>query len=52
VAPHSHGFESKVPAELAAQFAAQSLVVQAFLWALVGLAVGLLWPRFAPRPAS
>jgi len=51
-APHSHGFESKVPAELAAQFAAQSLVVQAFLWALVGLAVGLLWPRFAPRPAS
>jgi cobalt transporter subunit CbtA len=49
--PHSHAFESKVPAEIAAQFAALSLVVQGLLWAIVGLAVGLLWPRFAARPA-
>ena len=48
-APHPHAFESKVPAELAAQFAALSLVVQALLWAFAGIAVGLLWPRFAPK---
>jgi predicted cobalt transporter CbtA len=40
-----------VPAELAAQFTALSLVVQALLWAFAGLAVGLLWPRFAPKSA-
>jgi cobalt transporter subunit CbtA len=51
-APHPHDFESKVPAEIAAQFAALSLVVQGLLWMLAGIAVGLLWPRFAPRPAS
>ena len=51
-APHSHAFESKVPAEIAAEFAALSLVVQGLLWALAGIAVGLLWPRFAPRPVS
>jgi cobalt transporter subunit CbtA len=51
-APHPHGFESKVPAEIAAQFAALSLVVQGLLWMLAGIAVGLLWPRFAPRPES
>lgn len=51
-APHAHAFESKVPAELAAQFAALSLVVQGLLWAFAGIAVGLLWPRFAPRAAS
>lgn len=51
-APHPHAFESKVPAELAAQFAAVSLVVQGLLWALAGIAVGLLWPKFAPRPAG
>lgn len=50
--PHPHAFESKVPAELAAQFAALSLVVQGLLWALAGIAVGLLWPKFAPRPAG
>jgi cobalt transporter subunit CbtA len=51
-APHPHAFESKVPAEVAAQFAALSLVVQGLLWAFSGIAVGLLWPRFAPRAAS
>jgi len=51
-APHPHAFESKVPAEIAAQFAALSLVVQGLLWALAGIAVGLLWPIFASRPAS
>jgi cobalt transporter subunit CbtA len=51
-APHGHAFESKVPAEIAAQFAALSLVVQGLLWALAGIAVGLLWPAFAPKPAS
>ena len=51
-APHPHAFESKVPAEVAAQFAALSLVVQGLLWAFAGIAVGLLWPRFASRAAS
>jgi len=51
-APHPHEFESKVPAEIAAQFTALSLVVQALLWAFVGIGVGLLWPKFAPKPAN
>lgn len=51
-APHSHAPASKVPAEIAAQFAALSLVVQGLLWALAGIAIGLLWPRFAPRTAD
>jgi cobalt transporter subunit CbtA len=51
-APHPHAFESKVPAEIAAEFAALSLVVQGLLWALAGIAVGLLWPKFAPKPAN
>ncbi|MGE0579041.1 MAG: CbtA family protein [Reyranella sp.] len=51
-APHPHEFESRVPAEVAAQFAALSLVVQGLLWACAGVAVGWLWPRLAPRPAG
>jgi len=51
-APHTHAFESKVPAEIAAQFTALSLVVQGLLWASVGVAVGLLWPKFAPKPVN
>ena len=51
-APHPHELESKVPAELAAQFAALSLAVQALLWALVGVGIGLLWPKFAPKAAG
>lgn len=51
-APHPHAFESKVPAEIAAQFTALSLALQALLWALVGIGVGLLWPKFTPKPAN
>lgn len=50
-APHVHAFESKVPAELAAQFAALSLAVQALMWSIAGVAIGLLWPRFSPDRA-
>ena len=35
--------KSGVPPELAAQFAATSLAVQAILWVLTGFFVGLLW---------
>lgn len=43
-APHLHGGEvSRVPAELAARFAATSLAVHAVLWAATGLAVGWFW---------
>lgn len=51
-APHPDALESKVPAELAARFAALSLAVQAAIWTLAGIAVGLLWPRFAPKSAT
>jgi cobalt transporter subunit CbtA len=51
-APRTHVFESKVPAEIAAEFTALSLVVQGMLWASVGIATGLLWPRFAPKSAQ
>ena len=44
-APHPHELESKVPAELAAQFTAMSLGIQAALWALIGAGVGALWAR-------
>jgi predicted cobalt transporter CbtA len=36
---------SGVSATLAARFAATSLAVQAILWALTGVFVGLLWSR-------
>jgi cobalt transporter subunit CbtA len=51
-APHPHELESRVPAEIAAQFAALSLVVQGLLWTLSGLAIGLLWPKLAPKPVA
>lgn len=51
-APHPHELESRVPAEVAAQFAALSLVVQGLLWTCAGVAVGWLWPRFAPKSAG
>jgi cobalt transporter subunit CbtA len=44
-APHPAAPESKVPAEVAAHFAALALAVQAALWLTTGLAVGVLWPR-------
>jgi cobalt transporter subunit CbtA len=52
-APHLHeAVASKVPAELAARFAAMSLAVQAALWIATGLAVGLLWPRLGKHTAA
>jgi cobalt transporter subunit CbtA len=51
-APQPAEFESRVPAELAAQFTALSLTVQACLWLLVGIAIGLLWPRISRRHAN
>lgn len=47
-APQPVSFESKAPAELAAQFAAASLGLQALLWASIGFAVAALWPLFQP----
>ena len=47
-APHTAVFESTAPAELAAQFAATSLVVHALMWACLGASVGWLWLRQAP----
>jgi cobalt transporter subunit CbtA len=51
-APHPAAPESKVPAEIAAHFAALSLAVQAALWLATGFAVGVLWPWFARRSAA
>ncbi len=54
-APHPSTFESTAPAELAASFAATSLVVHALLWCLIGLSVGWLWTRIgaaAPKLAG
>ena len=50
-APQPAAFESKAPAELAAEFSATSLGLQALLWASIGLAVAALWPLFE-RTAS
>ncbi len=47
---------SRVPAELAARFAAMSLAVHAALWLATAFAVGTLWPKLArvglPRTAE
>lgn len=51
-APHPAAPESKVPAEIAAHFAALSLAVQAALWLATGFAVGVLWPWAARRSAA
>ena len=48
-APQPPAFESKVPAELAAHFAAMSLVLQAALWIATGFAAGTLWARSERR---
>ena len=45
-APHPADGAGLVPPELAAQFAARSLGVNAVLWALLGLASGALYARF------
>jgi cobalt transporter subunit CbtA len=52
-APHlAEAGTSKVPAELAARFAAMSLAVQAALWVATGYAAGFFWQRLEPRPAA
>lgn len=51
-APHPAAPESRVPAEIAAHFAALSLAVQAALWLATGFAVGVLWPWLARRGAA
>jgi cobalt transporter subunit CbtA len=48
-APHPEAYASGAPAELAGAFAARSLVVNAALWASVGVAVGFFWQRFKPQ---
>jgi cobalt transporter subunit CbtA len=60
IAPHVWGapqlvaeaHKSNVPAELAAQFAATSLAVQATLWVLTGFFVGFWWRRIGERTAD
>jgi cobalt transporter subunit CbtA len=51
-APRATSFESAVPAELAARFAASSLAVQAVTWALLGVSVGLAWEALRRRSAG
>ena len=48
-APHPAAPESKVPAEVAAHFAALSLGIQAALWLATAVMVGVLWPRASRR---
>jgi cobalt transporter subunit CbtA len=48
-APHPQNGSGVVPPELAAAFAARSLVVNAVMWALLGLATGALYARLARR---
>jgi cobalt transporter subunit CbtA len=50
-APRPAAPESTAPAELAAQFAASSLAVQAITWALAGALVGVLWREVQARDA-
>jgi cobalt transporter subunit CbtA len=52
-APHLHeATQSRVPPDLAARFAATSLVVHAALWCLTGLLVGWLWQRAGAEKAA
>lgn len=46
-APQPDHFISTVPAELAAEFTASSLVIHAALWAVAGVSVGYFWNRAA-----
>lgn len=50
-APHPAAPESKVPAEVAAHFAALSLGIQAALWLATAFMVGVLWPWASRRAA-
>jgi cobalt transporter subunit CbtA len=47
-APHPAAFASAAPAELAARFAAASLVVSAVFWAVLGTAAGAVHARLSP----
>jgi predicted cobalt transporter CbtA len=47
-APHPGEGAGTAPPELAAAFAARSLVINALFWALLGLATGALYARFRP----
>jgi cobalt transporter subunit CbtA len=51
-APHPAAPESKVPAEIAAHFAALSLAIQAALWLATGFAVGVIWPWLSRRTVA
>lgn len=44
-APHPHGFSTQIPPELAAQFAAASIVTSAVFWACLGWLAGALYGR-------
>ena len=44
-APHPQAFASTVPAELAAEFTARSLVLQAVLWLMMAGFAGYFWSR-------
>ena len=44
-APHPQAFASTVPAELAAEFTARSLVLQAVLWIMMAGFAGYFWSR-------
>lgn len=46
-APHGAPSESKVPAELAAQFAARSLGISFVFWTVIGLSYGWVWNRLS-----
>lgn len=48
-APHPHELSHAVPAELAARFAAASIVVSAVFWAVSGWLSGAAYRRFADR---
>ncbi len=50
-APQPGAPASTVPAELAARFAATSLVVHALTWILVGAAIGFVWRLLAEKTA-
>lgn len=44
-APHPHGFSTQIPPELAAQFAAASIVTSAVFWACLGWLAGAFYGR-------
>lgn len=51
-APQAAAPASTVPAELAARFAATSLVVHALTWILVGAGVGVVWRLLADKSTA